>query len=77
MRSESNKFKEKKSKRHDKQTVKITKDLEKSDKRKKYFTKDDQLSRLQKYEEADKKNKYYKKFQGDPAFRGPKGTQLM
>ena len=63
------------SKRQSIATAKITKELTKAERRKKYFTKEDQLSRIQKYEENDKKNKYYKPLQGDPSFRGPKGTQ--
>lgn len=69
----ANDFKAKRDKRGSVATRKIEKELHKAEKRKKNFTKDDQLSRLQKYEEADKKNKYYKPFQGDPSFRGPKG----
>jgi len=56
-------------------TKKITRELKKAERRKKYFTKEDQLSRIQKYEENDKKNKYYKPFQGDQSFRGPKRTK--
>lgn len=60
------------SKRHSVSTAKVAKDMKKAEYRKRYFTKEDQLSRIQKYEEADKKNKYFKPFQGDPSFRGPK-----
>jgi len=62
----------KSTKRHSVATAKVAKDMKKAEKRKRYFTKEDQLSRIQKYEEQDKKNKYYKAFQGDPSFRGPK-----
>lgn len=62
----------KQSKRYSVSTAKVAKDMKKAEYRKRYFTKEDQLSRIQKYEEADKKNKYYKPFQGDPSFRGPK-----
>ncbi len=56
---------------------KVTRELKKQERRKRYFTKEDQLSRIQKYEEKDKKNKYYKPFQGSENFRGPKGNQHL
>ena len=55
----------------------VIREIKKSERRKKYFTQDDQLSRLQKYDEIDKKNPYYKAFQGDAAFRGPKGNSSI
>jgi len=73
MRRRSSSHQKKATKRQSIATAKITKELSKAERRKKYFTKEDQLSRIQKYEENDKKNKYYKPFQGDQTFRGPKG----
>jgi len=62
---------EKAAKKRAKELLEAKKHMKKEMERRKYFSKADQLSRLEKYEEADKKNEHNKEFKGDPNFRGP------
>ena len=54
-----------------KQAEVLKKKRDREEKKKNYFTSQDRLSRLERYEALDKNHKLNKKFQGDSNFKGP------
>jgi len=57
-----------------KKALELKRKKERDERRKKYFTAQDKLSRLEKYEDDDSKHKLNKVFQGKAEFKGPVGT---
>lgn len=59
------------SKQEIKKAMKLKKQKEAEEKKKKYFTAEDRLSRLERYEALDRNHKLNKRFQGHANFKGP------